>query len=1087
MINNGGGNFEGRTVNAQLASPYYRYGWTADLNNDGFLEIMDLHYDYIYKNNGDNLTSERVIDGKSVGSKAVPFDINRDGFVDIIGHDASYYYGAVGTGIIYLNKGNFEFEQLPYSINKDAAFLGAEDLNSDGYVDIVLQQNSKTIAVYWGNKENRYTDYSSYTVPVEIQTCWIQEMDNNGCPDILVSSADKGGAIIYMERDKSAKVEPVNAESWAFDVSSHAVDRDGDGVPDICDENYYTKVYSNIRNEAPKAPRNIRAIQEGTGILLQWDDAADKETPAMQMRYNISVKKKGATGENAYIISPMNSLDEEMAIIPKFFYQKATQKQIPIDRFEVGQEYEVQIQSIDLWDAHSPMSEVYTFTAESQVGITGPNATCPNNGIELEYHGTEDLTSGAVWDWDGGKLLRNEGNTFEVYWETPGLKAVKVTINGITSSKPVYVKAMTDLSFDFPESGLAGTEITFTLPEAFVNAPEELVSVKTSDNRVVLQRRVGSREAKAVFPTEGTFRIELQMEDSLCGMLSSSKEIHIIGEVPTPVIDLVGIDAATGKNKVTWSMPGMPEYVTTVNIYKEGGRYNQFDSIAAIDPSAGVFVDMSSNPSVKSERYQIRLGTTFGVESPASRTHSGTHLMLNRGMGSAINLIWNQYEGGIVDSYRILRGTSRDNLQLLAEVSGANTAYTDLTGGDGVYFYALEYDKTYSDEWQPLSVSLMAEGDEVGRSNVVCTDDALLATLAENMNILSLESEKVLTPSQPELHLSAEIFPVTADIRGVNWQIVSGSELATINQNGLLSSLGEENGEIVVRATAIDGSGIYAELTVEKKDFLVRPSSIVITTESGINTLTPEAPALQLLAEVQPAEASQAVTWSIVSGSELATISDDGLLTSVGFENGTIIVRATSVTAPEVYQEFEVTKHSFQKLPSSIVITTESGINTLTPEAPALQLLAEVQPAEASQAVTWSIVSGNELAAISDDGLLTSVGFENGTIIVRATSVTAPEVYQEFTVEKKDFVDTGISGIEWDEVRIWVKGDLYVSGLPTEGKVRFRIIDMLGLSQLTASSEGVETARIELGRLASGTYILLVETKDGSKTFRFIK
>ena len=995
LINNGGGNFEGRTVNAQLASPYYRYGWTADLNNDGFLEIMDLHYDYIYKNNGDNLTSERVIDGKSVGSKAVPFDINRDGFVDIIGHDARYYYGAVGTGIIYLNKGNFEFEQLPYSINKDAAFLGAEDLNSDGYVDIVLQQNSKTIAVYWGNQENQYSDYTSYTVPVEIQTCWIQEMDNNGCPDILVSSADKGGAIVYMERDKFAKVEPIDSESWAFDGTLYTADRDGDGVPDICDENYYTKVYSNIRNEAPKAPRNIRAIQEGTGILLQWDDAADKETSAMQMRYNISVKKKGATGENAYIISPMNSLDEKMAIIPKFFYQKATQKLIPIERFEVGQEYEVQVQSIDLWDAHSPMSEVYTFTVESQVGITGPNATCPNNGIELVYRGTEDLSDGAVWDWDGGKLLSNEGNTFEVYWETAGLKTVKVTINGIVSTKPVYVKAATDLSFDFPETGLAGTEITFMLPEAFVNAPEELVSVKTSDNRVVLQRRVGSREAKAVFPTEGTFRIELQMEDSLCGMLSSSKEIHIIGEVPTPVIDLVGIDAATGKNKVTWSMPGMPEYVTTVNIYKEGGRYNQFDSIAAIDPSAGVFVDMSSNPSVKSERYQIRLGTTFGVESPASRTHSGTHLMLNRGMGSAINLIWNQYEGGIVESYRILRGTSRDNLQLLAEVSGANTAYTDLTGGDGVYFYALEYDKTYSDEWQPLSVSLMAEGDEVGRSNVVCTDDALLATLAESMNILSLESEKVLTPSQPELHLSAEIFPVTADIRGVNWQIVSGSELATINQNGLLSSLGEENGEIIVRATAIDGSGIYAELTVEKKDFLVRPSSIVIT--------------------------------------------------------------------------------------------TESGINTLTPEAPALQLLAEVQPAEASQAVTWSIVSGNELAAISDDGLLTSVGFENGTIIVRATSVTAPEVYQEFTVEKKDFVDTGISGIEWDEVRIWVKGDLYVSGLPTEGKVRFRIIDMLGLSQLTASSEGVETARIELGRLASGTYILLVETKDGSKTFRFIK
>ena len=153
---------------------------------------------------------------------------------------------------------------------------------------------------------------------------------------------------------------------------------------------------------------------------------------------------------------------------------------------------------------------------------------------------------------------------------------------------------------------------------------------------------------------------------------------------------MVGIDAATGKNKVTWDMPGMPDFVTTVNIYKENGRYNAFDCIAQVAPEAGEFVDTSSNPSVSSDRYCIKLGTTFGVESPASRVHSGTHLMLNKGVDGAVNLIWNAYEGGIVDSYRVLRGTSADRLELLAEVSGAHTAYTDLNAGDGTYFYALE-------------------------------------------------------------------------------------------------------------------------------------------------------------------------------------------------------------------------------------------------------------------------------------------------------------------------------------------------------------------------------------------------------------
>ena len=61
-----------------------------------------------------------------------------------------------------------------------------------------------------------------------------------------------------------------------------------------------------IENTAPEAPTHVRATQEGLGILLEWDDAYDKETPAMQMRYNVSVKKKGAEGEGAYIISPLN-------------------------------------------------------------------------------------------------------------------------------------------------------------------------------------------------------------------------------------------------------------------------------------------------------------------------------------------------------------------------------------------------------------------------------------------------------------------------------------------------------------------------------------------------------------------------------------------------------------------------------------------------------------------------------------------------------------------------------------------------------------------------------------------------------------
>ena len=70
----------------------------------------------------------------------------------------------------------------------------------------------------------------------------------------------------------------------------------------------------------------------------------------------------------------------------------------------------------------------------------------------------------------------------------------------------------------------------------------------------------------------------------------------------------------------------------------------------------------------------------------------------------------------------------------------------------------------------------------------------------------------MLTPSQPTLHLQAEILPAMADIRTVNWQILEGGELASLTQNGVLTARGKENGEIMVCATTVDGTGIEARV-----------------------------------------------------------------------------------------------------------------------------------------------------------------------------------------------------------------------------------------------------------------------------------
>lgn len=929
ILHRGGRDFEALDANPLLVE----HGF-ADLDNDGFPELVDATVGFyapseFYVNKGDNTNFEKMTlddgDGNWIQIEFL-YDVNRDGLLDIFSTRGRV--DGKWKDAFALNNGSLEFD-VRYSPGSEGTIVAYEDMDGDGMPDKVVTYGNDgvdkdMIGICFGNKDYtfgtpvKFVFENAHSSRDVVKVVKVADFDNNGCPDILVNydfyevDVNKTEyAILYMERDRSGQIEVLHNQELGF-VDGMA-DVNHDGVPDFyhAGNDGVTLLRTGIPNTSPEAPTHVRATQEGLGILLEWDDAYDKETPAMQMRYNVSVKKKGAEGEGAYIISPLNGGNDKTAVIPGVYYQKATRKMIPIERFEAGQEYEVQVQAIDLWDAHSPMSETYTFTVSEQF-IAGPTVTAPRKAVALTYNVPDAALQTAEWNWDGGTLLGQEGKRFEVAWDEPGLKTVTVrTADGETATKNVMVRDI-DLSFDFPTEGLAGTEITFTLPEAFAQASREDIDVKLSDERIEMLLRVGSREAKAVFPDAGDYSFRLSVRDSVCGVVESEeKHIRIVGEVPVPVIRLVGIDAATGKNKVTWDMSGMPDFVTTVNIYKESGRYNAFDCIAQVAPGAGEFVDTSSNPSVSSDRYCIKLGTTFGVESPASRVHNGTHLMLNKGVGGAVNLIWNAYEGGIVDCYRVLRGTSADRLELLAEVSGAHTAYTDLNAGDGTYFYALEYDETYSDEWQPMARTSEDRSSGSGRSNVVCTDGAWTVVPAEQLNVLAIEKELVLTPSQPTLHLQAEILPAMADIRTVNWQITEGGELASLTQNGVLTAQGKENGDIVVCATTVDGTNIEARVTVVKKDFGILPQSVTVTTVEGTTQLTPLTGRLHLQASVQPENASQLVAWSVVQGAGLATLDEDGVLIPTETGNGDIVVRATSLEDASVYGELTLRKEGF--------------------------------------------------------------------------------------------------------------------------------------------------------------------------------
>ncbi len=84
-------------------------------------------------------------------------------------------------------------------------------------------------------------------------------------------------------------------------------------------------------------------------------------------------------------------------------------------------------------------------------------------------------------------------------------------------------------------------------------------------------------------------------------------------------------------------------------------------------------------------------------------------------------------------------------------------------------------------------------------------------TYVTGLSILSASGSYSTTATNPSVYLYAEFSPVSATYKTVRWEIVSGTGLATISEEGLLTAtVPNRGGTVTVRATALDGSGMSA-------------------------------------------------------------------------------------------------------------------------------------------------------------------------------------------------------------------------------------------------------------------------------------
>ncbi len=884
-----------------------------DFNNDGKLNFI-ADANTLYVNNGDerkfsNLDIDDYYNGFGF------FDFNRDGGLDIWKNETDRNIQKAQTKVYFKVAGeNDQFDtegKVFYENERSYTMKGVADFNNDGYVDGYFfdkpeGQSYYNMIIVKGKPMSEWPCKETVVIPLKNITSnlyssdpisSILDIDNNGYLDICV-----GTSIYLMDKDFTyTELKDVQTQ-YGFNFKRF----DEYHWQPLTPGAYPNGYKSNIKNEAPNAPTNVTATSIPEGLLLKWDDATDDHTPWMQMRYNVSLKIKGKTGENAFVLSPMNGLSDDAAICSGVYYRKASQVIVPKSALVNGTTYELQVQAIDLMGEHSPMTKPVEVTYNAEKVITINSSEYYTKQQYFVVCSNVSNKSYTLDAGEGGTVDYRDDNSglIIVKWNTPGVKTITVKDGNDVITKMINVKSSPDLTIDLPKQVMLNTPLTVKVPACFQTGKFDDFGFEESE-AYKATFEMGDTIATIVFKEVGeqTLIPYIKMENSYS--ISQPLITTVIDET-MPTAEIKSVESNGKYYQVNWSAD-MPSMVSKVEISRETNRLNQFEVLDIVPVGNGSFTDLTSDNRVQPQRYRIRLIADNEMQySDYSTPHNPLHVMINKTADKqGNNLMWNAYEGLDVQSYTIMRGTSEGNLKAIATIAGSQQNYTDYSAPEGVSYYAVKF------ETMPVAsakgVSTYATPEDV-TSNVISSEEAMPTTAATNLYAGTVESNAKLTTDQQELHMVATILPTFVTYNKVSWSIVSGGEYASISQSGLLTAKGGK-GDVVVRVVTLDGSNLSDEITIPcdvtilAKDIDVRAAKKTIAVGDY----------LLLNAVLTPKNTTMSeVTWKS-EDTDIATVDENGILKAL--TPGVVKVTATTKDGSNLSAYI------------NIIVTESTGIN----------------------------------------------------------------------------------------------------------------------------------------------------------------
>lgn len=867
VINQGDGDFEKSTdAYTYDGKEYYvRYPhYYVDLNNDGLLDYCSYDSDAskhkVYYNNGDGTFTSKPLDFGDYTLDEVYYkafaDYDRDGRIDALvrlkNNNNKKCYA------VAFNKGNGKFDVVEIKLPANSELSSDSkpyDIDGDGYMDImsyypVMNKGNRTFEVQQIYSNNR---------PVYIDFDLDGKLDYQSRNGMEFTVSNNGSPVTF------ENLQPKGYIGETSDYAYNFADVDNDGVPDRTYADLYL-IKQKCINTSPTAPTTVYANQKNGEVVISWSGATDKESTNAQLLYNISIRKKGETGDGSYIWSPLNANDDNAKMARtgiRTYYRQATTLPMPISRFEAGKTYEICIQTLDPWMAHSSFSKVIEFTPTETTLVSLPEKAGVGQAVKVSV---ESNVGEITLTTDDGEV-RNDGT---IVWNTPGLKtvqAVSAANSHVQGTVRIMIYEQPSLEVNIPDKVLAGQTIVVNMPECFRNEDAK-VSV-SADNAEVAYDANNNQAVVAISENATSCSLKLNYSDDVwSSVVKKNYDVEVVGVGWQPQLALVTV--ADGHNVLEWNagqaLPDASIFTGKVNVYRETNVADSYEKIGEIALENGRFVDTDSRPDVKSNRYMITLPTVYGVESAPSRVHASVHLMVNKGMGNDINLHWTPYEGADISQYVIFAGATPDNMQVVETLSGYSRSYVHHRTSDDVTYYAIGM-KQKSGAMKSRGMRAEAK-QEVVSSNVISSKEAYAVKLVTNIEIQTEETDATISETQTTLHLKAWVTPVLATIANVEWSIVEGAEFATIDKNGVFTAnMGSKAGSVVVQAKAIDGSGVVAKRTFD------------IPQSTGVSAVTDGASAVTIISgygHIFVKNASGLITVTTASGAVVHRSVADG-------------------------------------------------------------------------------------------------------------------------------------------------------------------------------------------------------------------